>query len=90
MAKDIEAKVDALAEVVADLATQKASATIDTPQKKVVPPLVTVKSGGKEYQFKVHSFSPDGETVVHVTDLIKDQKRLDETIKTYPGLVEEK
>lgn len=88
---DIEAKVDALEEIVADLAVGKTvnSATVSSASPSTPTTLPSFKLGGKTYRFIIPGFNLGEGRVVIASDAISDQALLKEIAENFPSLIEE-
>ncbi len=86
---DLEAKVEALAEVVAAISEGKTSATFaPTPEKKSADNLPVFAVEGVAYKFRTHGFTLDGSHTYDSAAVAEDEAFCALIVKDYPGLVE--
>lgn len=86
---DIEAKVDALEEIVAELSVPKNTVNSVTDSTTSPLPLPTFKLGGKTYRFKIPGFNLGEGRVVIASEAISNPALLKEISESFPSLIEE-
>lgn len=85
----LEARVEALEEIVSDQATtQPASATFVNNPKAATAGLPSFSLGGKNYRFKLAGFRIVNDEIVYAAEAVNDPELLARIVREYPGTVD--